>query len=100
MKFGFCVIHVYEKLCRRQRLLNLSPINELGYWFQVEQGPDHLRHSKEVSMASRCKWEPTPAFQWKYSPDPIPVLTNAGRKGWEPESTKNCLNARATLDLQ
>ena len=55
MKFGFCVIHVYEELCRPQGLLNLSPIDELGYWFQVEQGPDHLRHSKEVSMATRCE---------------------------------------------
>ena len=53
MKFGFCVIRVYEELCRPQRLLNLSPIDELGYWFQVEQGPDHLRHSKEVAMATR-----------------------------------------------
>ena len=55
MKFGFCVIRVYGELCRPQGLLNLSPIDELGYWFQVEQGPDHLRHSKEVSMATRCE---------------------------------------------
>ena len=53
MKFGFCVIRVYGELCRPQGLLNLSPIDELGYWFQVEQGPDHLRHSKEVAMATR-----------------------------------------------
>ena len=33
MKFGFCVLHVYEELCRPQRLLNLSPIDELGNWF-------------------------------------------------------------------
>ena len=89
MKFGFCVIHVYEELCRPQSLLNLSPIDELGYWFQVEQGPDHLRHSKEVSMATGCEWKP-----------PLPFSGNTHLTPYLYLPMQNRFNARATLDLQ
>ena len=81
MKFGFCVIRVYEELCRPQGLLNLSPIDELGYWFQVEQGPDHLRHSKEVSMATRCEWEPPLPFSGNTHLTPYRYLPMQGGRG-------------------
>lgn len=53
MKFGFCVIRVYEELCRPQGLLNLSPIDELGHWcLQKWWSRAMLKHEEEASMAT------------------------------------------------
>ena len=58
---------------------------------KVEQGPEHVRYSKGY-LWQPCEWEPPLHLSGKYSPDPI--LTNAGGKRWEPESTKNRFNAQ------